>query len=265
MTKIRFGTAGIGKISEIEETFENYNKLGIRATEIEFVQGIYLHKQRHKNEIEKIKKLSEKLDIKLSIHAPFWVNLNSNDEEKIEASKKRILDSCEVGEMLGVERVVFHPAFYNGKEKEETYIKVREEILKIMEIINKKGWKVKLAPETTGKVNVFGSVEEILRLVKDTGCEFTLDFSHVFARNNGDITYEEIIKKFKGFKRLHCHFSGIEYSSKGEIRHKNTEESYWEELLGALKNTGQEFVIINEAPEPEKDCVKGIKIWEEIN
>ncbi len=260
MAKIRFGPGGLGPAKYAIENLKRFHKQGLRACEIEFTHGIYIKEEQCKE----IWKAAKKLDIKLSIHSQYWINLNSKDKKKIEASKKRILDCCKIGELLGAYQVVFHPGYYGKKSKEESYETIKNAILEIQKKIKKQGWKIKLSAETTGKINVFGSVEEILNLVGETSCDFTIDFAHLFARNQGKLSYEYFIEKLKLFKKLHCHFSGIEFGEKGEKRHKLTKEKYWRELLEALKKTNHELVIINESPDPVGDAVLGLRVWESL-
>ncbi|KKS11781.1 MAG: Endonuclease IV, partial [Candidatus Daviesbacteria bacterium GW2011_GWB1_41_5] len=107
MAKIRFGPAGLGGVKESIENLEEFNRLGLRACEIAFTHGIYIKE----NETAEIKKAAEKFNIKLSIHAPYWINLNSKEEHKIEQSKKRIIDCCKIGHLLGADKIVFHPGY----------------------------------------------------------------------------------------------------------------------------------------------------------
>lgn len=254
---IRFGPAGLGGVKEAVSNLERYGKLGLKACEIAFTYGIYI--KEGSKEIEEIKETARKLDIELSIHAPYWINLNSREKKKIEDSKKRILDCCKIGSKLGVSFVVFHPGYYGKDDKEKTYQNIKKAMLEIMGEIKKNKWKVKLAPETTGKVNVFGSIEEIKRLMKDTACFFTVDFAHLLARNQGKITYKEIYENFKEYKELHVHFSGIEFGEKGERSHKITPEEEIKKLLEILPKN-KKIIIINESPDPVGDSVKGLKI-----
>jgi len=254
---IRFGPAGLGPVKTAEKVLESYHKLGLRACEIAFTYGIYIKD----DEIAKnIGKKARELGIDLSIHAPYYINLNSDDEHKIVASKRRIIDCCRIGELLGVKTVVFHPGFYGKLGKEESYDNIKREILKIMNEIKKNGWKVQIAPETTGKVNVFGSVEEISRLKDETGCGFCIDFAHILAREK-NVDYAKIKRLFPE-KEWHCHFSGIVYGCKGEKHHKETEEEEWKRLLEEI-NDGREIKIINESPRMVEDSAKGLDIYKE--
>ena len=251
---IKIGPAGIGPLKEVEKTFEEYMNLGIKSAEIPFTYGVYIRKTE---DALKVKTASEKFGISLSVHAPYWINLNSEEKEKVEASKKRILDSCKIADWLTAEKVVFHCGFFGKKSKEESYKNIRDKIIEMnMEIIKKK-WKVKLAPETMGKVNIFGSAEEISKLIRDTNCSFCLDFAHILARDK-KIEWKKIEKLFPQ-KNWHCHFSGIEYNEKGEKRHTRTKPKYWEYLLKNLPKD-KKITIINESPSPMKDCIEGLKI-----
>lgn len=256
--KIKLGPAGLGGVKEAVRNLGEFRKLGLSACEIAFTYGVYI---KDKKDAVEIGKEAEKQDIKLSIHAPYWINLNSKEKRKIEGSKRRILQCCEIGYYLGAYRIVFHPGYYGGMDKKETYQNIKKAVLDMEKIRKKKGWKPKLAPETTGKINVFGSVDEILRLVREAGCSFCIDFAHILAREK-KVNYKEILNKFREYKQLHIHFSGIEYGEKGERRHIRTKEKEIKELLEALKKyaKGKDIAIINESPYPVEDSVRMLKM-----
>ncbi|MBU1989031.1 MAG: TIM barrel protein, partial [Nanoarchaeota archaeon] len=142
------------------------------------------------------------------------------------------------------------------------YESIRDAILELMDVRKEKGWKIELAPETMGKVNVFGSIDEIAKLVRETGCGFCLDFAHILAREKS-VDYEKVRKLFPR-KDWHVHFSGIIYGEKGERHHKTTEKKEWEELLEGLPQD-KKIRIINESPTMVDDCVLGREIWKGMN
>jgi deoxyribonuclease-4 len=267
--EIKIGPAGLGPVKTAEEILRKYNELGIKNCEISFTYSVYIKKP----EAEKIKKIAEDLDIELSIHAPYFVNLNSDDNKKLEATKQRILKCCERGHDLGAKSIVFHPGYY-GKEfgklktteeekekiKEKTYQKIKEGIIEIMKEIKKNKWDVNLCPETMGKINVFGSIEEISKLSKETGCSFCIDFAHVLARDK-KVNYEKIKELFPR-KHWHCHFSGIVYNEKGERHHINLEDNQWKELFENLPKE-KTITIACESPDIVGDSVKGLRILKE--
>jgi len=260
---IRFGPAGIGGAKEAVQNLEKYHQLGFRAAEVEFTYKVYIKKE----DALEIAKTAKKLDIELSIHAPYYINLNSEWPEKVKRSVKRILDCCEMANYLGAKYVIFHSAFYGLSKKktpEEVYETVKKKILEMQEMIKKNNWNVTLAPEAMGKKSQFGSVDELIRLHKETGCFFCIDFAHLEARV-GKVEYTEVLEKLKayGITKLQCHFSGIEYGEQGEKRHVVTPSDKLKELLLAFKKTGMSAIIINESPDPLGDSQKGLKIWKE--
>ena len=259
-SKILFGPAGTGGSSD--KGFVEVKNLGLDAVEIEFTYGIWMTK----DDALKIRELNKKLGLKLSIHAPYFINLNSEEKQKVGASRSRILKSMEIGTYLGADYVVFHPGFYQKTSKEQTYENIKVQIIKIMEEANVKGYTPKLAPETTGKPSQFGDLDDLIRMKKETGCSICIDFSHLKARYNGKITFEEVAEKISktNLGPIHCHFSGIEYTEKGERRHILTEEKDIKELLSALKKHHIEATIINESPDPLGDAIKMKKVFERI-
>jgi len=247
------------------ESLERLKKIGLGSQEIEFVYGIYIDNK----EAEKIGEITEKLGIKLSIHAPYYVNLTSLKKDVVEKSRRWILSCCERGHYLRAENIVFHPGFYHGRDKEEVFEIVKGEIKGLMEEVKKRKWKVKLAPETTGKKSAFGDLDEIVRLVKEVKCSFCVDFAHLYARNNGRIDYEKVLNKVNPVVKgiMHCHFSGIEFGEKGEKKHLNidSEKPSFKKLAKVLLKRKMDVNIICESPRQYldsldmKDIVEGLK------
>ena len=257
---IRFGPSGLGGKEEAISILENYAKIGLRACEAAFTYGVYLDKKS----AEDICKTAKKLDIQISIHAPYYINLNSEDKTKVVASKKRILDCCEIGHYLSHSGkkvpIVFHAGFYSNLTPEEAFQNIKSQIIDLMKDIEKDKLDVILCPEVMGKRNVFGSIEEISRLVKETGCGFCIDFAHTLARYD-DRRFDLIKEEFGKAKSWHCHFSGIVYGDKGEKHHIHTEEKEWKDLFGFLKNIDKDITVISEAPDPVGDAVEGMELW----
>ncbi len=265
---IKLGPTGLGGVKESEKTLQEFSKKGFNNCEVLFVQQVYMDKEQ----AEEIGKIAKKNKIDLSIHAQYFVNLNSEEKEKVHASMQRILKCCEIGHALGAKSIVFHSGFYGKdfqkaktpedkkKVEEETFQNIKKRILEMMETIEKKKWNVELCPETMGKINVFGSPEEISRLVEETGCSFCIDFAHILAREK-KVDYEKIKRLFPQ-KKWHCHFSGIEYGEKGERNHIPVEKKQWKELFDNLPED-KNITIVCESPSPVEDCVQGLKILKE--
>jgi len=199
----------------------------------------------------------------LSVHAPYYINLASEEEEKISASKQRILKSAQRAHALKAKVVVFHPGYYHSEE--ETFELMKEACEDLSQRIEENSWEVKLGLETSGKLAQFGSLEEILPITREVGgCVPVLDFAHVYARNQGEVEWEDVLKRLNS--PLHCHFSGIEYSDRGEKKHLPMEvgEPSFREVAREILNQEMEVTIISESPLLEKDSLRMREILEEI-
>ncbi|MEA2036757.1 MAG: TIM barrel protein [Nanoarchaeota archaeon] len=250
------GTAGLG----YDKGMIKISDLGLNALEVELTHGVNLSNATAK----KIGESAKKLNISLSCHAPYFVNLASDEKAKVNASKVRILQSCERMHNLGGGPVVFHPGFYQKKTKEQTYALIKSEVLDLVKTVKQKKWNVQLALETTGKHSAFGNLDELLSLVKETKCSLTIDFAHLKARTQGKMPFAEMLDKVKHIKKIHSHFSGIEWTDKGERRHLLTAEKDMKDLLSEILKRKLRITIINESPDPIGDAYKMKRILENL-
>lgn len=234
---------------------EALKSIGIDAMEIEFVHSIYMNSVV----ADKLGEQAKKYNIKFTIHAPFYINLNSKDKETIEKSKQRILKSAELGAKAGAFSCTFHSGYRHEKDEEQAYAHFREEIKDVMSKATK---SIRIAPESTGKFSQFGTWDELLKLHKDIGCGICFDFSHIWARELGKIDFEEVISKIKKdyrwWKDMHIHLSGIRFGNRGELNHQSFDDTKmpWKEVLTLLKEKGAGGVIICENPNPGKGALR---------
>lgn len=251
---IKIGPAG----SPGKSTLEGISIVSksLDAMEVEFVRGVRMGDSL----ATEIGDLAKKLNVSLSIHAPYYINLASAEPEKITASIKRITDSLDKGELMGAKCVVVHAAYYGKLSHEECYQMVLSATKKIMDYIHKNKYTVKLAYETTGKKSQFGTVEELFQLHLDTGSYICFDFAHIYARQNGVIDYSKILPYLKKLDFIHCHFSGIEFTEKGEKKHLLLDYKLTKNLLGFLSKNKINCTIVCESPDPFNDAKK-MKKW----
>ena len=260
--KILLGPAGSPSQSTLDG-IRVVNDLGLHAMEVAFTHGIHMGIELAKQ----VGKEAKKYEVSLSIHAPYYINLTSTDRIKLKESRKRILDSCERGHIMGAKRIVFHTAYYGDRTKEETYDLVKKEIISLMEVIKEKEWDVELLPETAGKVSQFGDPDEIIKLSQETGCDICIDPAHIYARNNGNIDFSEMFDKLKELnkKELHFHFSGINYGPRGERNHLILDHNpSFEDFAKELLKRRISATIISESPITWQDSLKMKKILERL-
>ncbi len=269
---MKFGTAGVPNSSKDRSTLggiRTIRDLGLDAMEVQFVRGVKMRREM----AEKVRDLARSLNVELSVHAPYYINLNAEEERKVEDSIRRLVETAKIGGIFA-RNVVFHPGYYLKASKESAFRRIRDNLKRVLEEIE--GTKVELRPETTGKPTQFGELEETLELCQDLGLKPCIDFSHIHARMRGAMnSYEEFssiletVERVLGreaLKDLHVHVSGIEYGLKGEKRHLNLKESdfKFEDLLKALKDFKAKGTIIVESPNLEEDAIMLKRLWQKI-
>lgn len=246
--------------------------LGIRAMELEWVQSV----PKNPEHMVLIRELSEELDMTLTVHAPYYINLNSPEPAKLAASKKRIIDALSMSEIAGVRSVCVHPAFYLGQPPEKAYENVRRAVDDILKHKSKLFPHVNLGLETMGKPTQFGTLEEVLKISKEFDQYPVLDPAHLHARTNGKWNTKaewndmvDLYQKYLGKKALqnvHMHFSGIAYGPKGEKHHLPFKESdaRWEDFLQVLKDRKIGGTVVCESPAMEEDTLLLQKTFERL-
>ena len=250
---IKIGPAGSGGLGNLKG-IRRVARMKLDCMEVEFTYGVRLSLE----DAREVGALAGAKGITLSVHAPYYINLASDEPAKVAASKERILDSCQRAATFGARPVVFHAGFYQKKTAEQTYALIKKAIVEIQQTLKQKKWKVQLCPETTGKASQFGSLEELLKLKKETGCGICVDFAHLFARQQGEIDYAKILKKLPN--KVHAHFSGIAYGPKGERKHLKTTPKFFKPLAEALLETKRDVTLICESPRPYKDAAMMKKV-----
>jgi len=253
---LKIGIAGTPGETTLEG-LELIPKLGLEAMEVEFTHGVLMNNTM-------AKRIGEKSKIHLSAHGPYYINLNSKEAKKIAESEQRILKSAERAHYMHADPVVFHPGFYSGKTPEKAYGVMRQELDDLVQTMNADEWSdVRLAPETTGKKSQFGSFEELVDLCCDVeGLWFTLDWAHVWARDQGKVKFETVLDKIvsslgkKFLKKMHMHFAGVEFTKAGEKRHLLLEDSKfpWKNMVQCIKEYKIQGTLICESPDPVADA-----------
>jgi deoxyribonuclease-4 len=186
---------------------------------------------------EKLGKNAVEHDIWLTSHGSYFINLTSANKETLEASKKRLLACVTGAKWMGAHIVVIHPGAYTGRPPKEVFETCAKAMEEVVDSMNSMGiTKVHLAPETMGKSQQFGTVEEVLELCERVDLtEPNVDWAHLHARDHGrfktvdDISkvMDQIEKRLgtSALKNLHCHYSHIEFTDKGERRHHNLDRT----------------------------------------
>jgi deoxyribonuclease-4 len=181
--KLLFGTGGTPHSSRSESTADGIERiadLGLGCMEVEFVYGANMNQTMAR----KVGEAADALKVKLSANGPYYINLNAHEEEKLIASKKRLMQTARIASVIGAQSIVFHPAFYLKDPPDEVYARVKKELEDIVNAIRSEDIQVTLRAETTGKGSQFGSLDEVLSLSAEVdGVAPCIDFAHLHARN----------------------------------------------------------------------------------
>ena len=261
-----FGPAGVPKKAarrDSESGISRIKQVGLDCMELEFVRGVSMGEKKAAH----VKAAAERHGISLSAHAPYYINLNSDDAKIIKASKKRLFDTARIGALCGAASVAFHPGYYMGETPLKTLRRIKKHLKEVRKSCNQEGIYIQLRPETTGKPSQFGRLEEILALGAEIDGVFPcVDFAHLHAYDGGMNSYDDfaqVLEKIKtelglsALRDMHMHVSGIHFGPKGEIKHLNLKESDLDyvSLLRALKDFAIGGTLICESPDREPDAL----------
>ena len=265
--RLLFGTAGVPnstpkKNSPIDGV-KRIHELGLDCMQLEFAHGV-----RMKEEVSTaLRKVSYELNIPLTSHGPYYINLNAREQDKIDSSVERIIQTAKISDLCGAESMTFHAAFYMKDSPYDVFDLVEKSMNVIEERLNRLDIEIELRPELTGKTSQFGSLEELIQLTGQVGsCRLCLDFSHLYARTKKYNTYEEFCSVLETIEaqlgrdqlhNMHIHISGISSNSKGDLKHLNLADSdfNWKELIKSLRDYDCRGYVICNSPNLEEDTL----------
>lgn len=227
-----FGVAGFPpsffeSYKKREMVFEWLAGLGLDWIELQNTYGVKMKDEQ----ASLYRSLAEKHKIKLSIHAPYYINLASARDEVVERSKDNIVKCFELAVKIGAERVIFHPGHFPGSTEDDRKAAV-DKIISGLNALKPllPTDEVFIYPETAGKCKQIGSVEEIITICENVDyARPCIDMAHVHGFEGGILTSAAaIVKVFdkiedslgdKGLKDAHFHVYPVEINIHGEKKH----------------------------------------------
>lgn len=263
---IRIGIAGIPHSAKGKGTGAGIIKLrelGLDAMEVQFGRNVYMTEEAARDGAA----VAKREDVSLSVHAPYYVNLASKSEQTRLKSKDWIMKSARVAAALGATMVTIHAA------REEQPDVVRESFRELTKALKKEKITVPLGIETMGDLGEFGSLDDVLDVVRKVpGTDVVVDFAHLYARTGGGLKtredFEAIFDKVMAVKKgpLHIHFSGIEHKNSREVRHVPFGAGGPDIGLfaRALAACGRDATVICESPLLEEDALKLKGVFESL-
>ena len=201
--------------------------MGLNAYEYSFGRGVRLKE----GTAREIGEEARKNGIALSVHAPYFINLASDDPEKYEKNLNYFTESARAATWLGATRVIFHPGSCAKLDRAQAVAWTAANLEKILKELEGRFDHLLFCPETMGKLNQVGDLAEVLAFCKISDQLLpTIDFGHLHARGIGSINSREdfaaildTMENELGRERMrhfHVHFSKIEFTGKGEKAHR---------------------------------------------
>ena len=241
------------------------SELGLSALELAWVQSVRVSDET----CAVIKKTAKEAGVALSVHAPYYINLNAQTKELLKGSLARLLAAARAGYKAGATDIIFHPGSYMKQDPDKVYPVARKRLAEVVDQLRAEKVDVTLRPETMGKGAMLGSLEETVQLARDIdGVLPCIDFAHLHARpGDGSFnSYEEFSASLKivaaglgqrGLQSLHIHLSGIDYGPGGEKKHLPLKEAdlKYKDLFKALIDIGASGRILCESPVMEEDAL----------
>ena len=260
---IRFGPAGNSEIfyqqghKHTYEAFAWIAQMGLDAYEYSFGRGIRILKPT----AEQIGREAERYGVALSVHAPYYINLATQDPDNVKANLRYLKESATAAQWMGARRVVFHPGSLGGADRADAFSQVKKALVDVVGYLKEAGLAdIALCPETMGRVKQIGDLDEVIALCRlDERLIPTIDFGHLHARDKGAIRsesdYASILDTLENAlgseraKRFHAHFSRIEFTAAGEKRHRTFADREFGPDFGPLARQ-----IIRRGLEPVMIC-----------
>ncbi len=261
---IRIGQAGIplsckGRTNK-DGIVYTHKSLDLNAIEIQFVRGLYVLSEE---EAHFIKDYSQKNDIEIHVHAPYYLNL-AGDREEITMSYEKIMKSAQMANNIGSKTLIIHPGYYGDLNPKKTLKIITKNSKKVIGMFKKEKLKIKLAMETMGKQKVFGSLDEIVEICTNIKeIVPVLDLGHIHARGNGCIKeredFELIFDKLKPLRLRHylMHITGVLYENGNELYHVPIKKGDMPlaPLIEVILDRNLNVTLISESPLLEHDAV----------
>ena len=259
---VKFGTGGnslsFGKRKFPDDLPSYLSSMDLDCYEIECGRGVRIAAATY----EKLPGIAEENGITVTLHAPYFISLSSVEEEKREKSVEYIMEAMRAADKLGAKKVVVHSGSCAKMTRAEALYLAKQTLTKTVSVMKSEGIKAILCPETMGKINQLGTLEEVLELCTlDDEMLPCVDFGHLNARTLGGIKSAEdyaamfdAIENKLGHDRLsemHVHFSKIEYTAGGEKRHLTFDDSIYgpqyEPLCELFASRGLNCTVICES------------------
>ncbi len=262
----KFGPAGnsdsFSKIHKSSQAAPRWiAEFGLDCYEYQCGKGVHIGLEAAK----KLGAAAAAAGISLSLHAPYFINLANPDPDSLKKTIGYITSACQVADAMGASRVVIHSGALMKRSREEALEIAKKSLKEVLAACDASGFgHIALCPETMGKINQLGDLEEVLQLcMLDERLIPCIDFGHLYARSLGTLDGPEacenmlnLVENRLGTSRassFHSHFSHIQFTPNGGEKCHRTfvdDDGFgpnWNPLAQAVARRGWSPIFICES------------------
>jgi deoxyribonuclease-4 len=247
-------------------------EMGLDALEMAWVHGVSMGQAG----AARVRKAVERTGLRLSVHAPYTISLNSHDPAVVAASRDRLVRAARAGAWCGATDVVVHCGSYHGDPPVLVQVRVADQFRQALEVLEREDLRVTLRPEVMGRAGQFGDLDEVLELCHAVpGLMPCIDIAHLHARSGGCNTKPEFAAIWeqvagalgpRALSDVHVHMSGIEFGPRGERRHLALQAADldYRGFLEVMAERGVRGLVVVESPGREGDAVLVARTWRQV-
>ena len=222
----KFGPAGNAESFPYKSSVDAprwLSELGLDAYEYQCGKGVNVGEETAR----KLGAAAAANSVALSLHAPYFINLANPDPESLKKTTGYIIAACRAADWMGAARVVIHSGALMKRTRREAQDIALNSLKEIVAAVDGEGFgHITLCPETMGKINQLGALDEVLELCTlDKRLTPCIDFGHLYARTLGELEGHEACVRMldrvvevlgeERASRFHSHFSKIQFTLGG--------------------------------------------------
>ena len=280
---VKLGPAGVPlscKGRTIVEGMDDIIALGLETME---AQTVRLIQPQHFEQYWQAGVLANKADFEMNIHGPYYAEL-LGDRVARGRSLAKIESTLQAARTINARHITLHTGHYGdfgrGTAANEQVANIFSSVVQRVHDIwhddedefpvfpwIKDGTPSKIGVETSGRQELWGSLEEVLEVVNHVeGTIPVLNIAHIHARGHGRMKTSEdygelfdMVRESIGTKEFYCHFSGVEHRTGNAMHYTQIKKSdlNFEPLAEFIVEDGGwlDITLISDSPLLEHDAM----------
>jgi len=257
-----------------------YREIFVEDLEKELERGDMLHSitggvAEEFFKFSRLARLSKELDVKMSLHTPYYIELSEKDSEPLEKSKRAFKYGAVMADQIEADTIITHLGLRKEDQSEDYLESSAVENLRVLRdwISENCETEMKIGLETQTGEDVYGNLDETLEVCSQvSGTVPVINFAHIKSEEEYLLEDEEdfaeifeLCKKFVS-DEYYITFSGVEKRRRDECRMTPIKRGdlQFEDLVYYLISTDENVTVISTSPLKEHDAMYMKVIFERI-